>query len=54
MSNKPKKVAFNLKPQGINGSFAKPLLAYPSTGAANVPLDATVLPPFGTFVAEVN
>jgi alpha-glucosidase len=54
MSNKPKKVAFNLKPQGINGSFAKPLLAYPSTGATNVPLDAVSLPPFGTLIAAVR
>jgi len=54
MSNKPKKVAFNLKPQGINGSFAKSLLAYPSTGATNVPLDAVSLPPFGTLIAAVR
>jgi hypothetical protein len=53
MSNKPKKVAFNLKPQGINGSIAKSLLAYP-TSTTEVRLDATVLPPFGMFVAEVN
>jgi alpha-glucosidase len=54
MSNKSKKVAFNLKPQGIDSNSAKPLLAYPKTGALDIPLDAISLPPFGTFVAAVK
>ena len=54
ISNKSKTVAFNLKPQGITGDSAKPLLAYPSTSAIDVPLNAISLPPFGTLVTEVK
>jgi alpha-glucosidase len=54
MSNKSKKVAFDLKPQGITGHSAKSLLVYPSQSATEVPLNAVSLPPFGTFVAEIK
>jgi alpha-glucosidase len=54
MSNQPKTVAFDLKAQGISGSTAKPLFAYPATSATHVPLDAISLPPFGTLVAAVK
>jgi alpha-glucosidase len=54
MSNKSKKVNFNLKPQGIHGNSAKPLFAYPNTNTAEVSLDAVSVPAFGTFVAEVK
>jgi alpha-glucosidase len=54
MSNKSKKVTFDLKPRGIRGNSAKLLLTYPSTSTTEVPLDVISLPPFGTFVAEVK
>ena len=54
MSNKSKKATFDLKPKGITGNSAKPLLSYPSTSASEVPLDAISLPPFGTLVAGVK
>jgi len=54
MSNKSKKVALALKPQGITSNSAKPLLSYPSTTATIVRLDAILLPPFGTLVAAVK
>ena len=54
MSNKSKKVTFDLKPQGITGNSAKPLVSYPKTSAISVPLDAISLPPFGTLVGAVK
>ena len=54
MSNQPKKVAFDLKQQGISGNSAKPLLSYPNTIAIELPLDAVPLPPFGMLVAAVK
>jgi alpha-glucosidase len=54
MSNQPKSVVFDLKPQSISGSTARPLLVYPSTSATNVPLGTISLPPFGTLVAAVK
>jgi alpha-glucosidase len=54
MSNQPKKVAFDLKPQGISSNSAKPLLSYPNTGASESLLQAISLPPFGTLVVEVK
>ena len=54
MSYKSKKVAVNLKAQGIRGNSAKLLLSYPSISATEVPMDAISLPPFGTFVAEME
>jgi len=54
MSYKSKKVAVNLKAQGIRGNSAKLLLSYPSISTTEVPMDAISLPPFGTFVAEME
>jgi alpha-glucosidase len=54
MSNKPKTVAFDLKPQGIISSTAKALLAFPQNNAADVPLKAVSLPPFATLVATLK
>jgi len=54
MSNKSKTVAFNLKPQGITGNSANPLLTYPKTNATEVPLSAISLPPFATHVSAVK
>jgi alpha-glucosidase len=54
MSNQPKKVALDLKPEGIDSNGAKPLLTYPKASPTEVPLDAISLPPFGTLVAAVK
>jgi len=54
MSGKPKTVACDLKPQGILGDSAKPLLAFPQYNAAEVPLNAVSLPPFATLVAALK
>jgi alpha-glucosidase len=54
MSNQPKSVVFDLRPQSISGSTARPLLVYPPTSATNVPLGTISLPPFGTLVAAVK
>jgi hypothetical protein len=54
MSNKSKKIAFDLKPHGIPGSSAKLLLTYPNNSAAEIRLDAISLPPFGTLIAAVK
>jgi len=54
MSNQAKTVSFDLMPEEISGSSAKPLLSNPSTGTAAVPLNAVPMAPFGTFVGEVK
>ena len=54
MSGKPKTAAFNLKPQGILGDSAIPLLAFPQNNMAEVPLNAISLPPFATLVAAIR
>jgi hypothetical protein len=54
MSNKSKTVAFDLKPQGITGHSAKPMLAYPNRSVIEIPLKTISLPPFGTIVAAVK
>jgi len=53
MSNQPKTVSFDLKPEGITGNAVKPLLSNPSTHAA-MPLNAVLVAPFGTFVGAVK
>ena len=54
MSKTPKTLAFDLKPEGINGRSAKPLLSNPSSKASAVPLNALRIAPFGTFVGAVE
>jgi alpha-glucosidase len=54
MSNKSKKVALDLKTQGLTGNTAKPLLAYPKSSATEIPLDAVPIVPFATLVAAVK
>ena len=54
MSDKSKTVAFDLNPQGIARSSAKPLLAYPKSSSVKVSLDAIALSPFGTLVVSVE
>ena len=54
MSGKPKTLAFDLKPEGISGSSAKPLLSNPNISAPTVPLNALQVAPFGTFVGAVR
>jgi alpha-glucosidase len=54
MSNKSKTVSWDLKPQGLSGSSAKPLLAYPKSSAIKASLDTTYLPPFGTLVISIE
>ena len=53
MSNQPKTVSFDLKPEGITGNAVKPLLSNPSTHAA-MPLNAVLVAPFGTFIGAVK
>ena len=54
MSSKSKKVAFDLKPQGITRNSAKPLLSYPHNDTIEVPLGAVSLPPFATLVVAIK
>jgi alpha-glucosidase len=54
MSGKPKMLTFDLKAEGISGSSARPLLSNPKTSAAEVPLDAVPVAPFGTFIGAVE
>ncbi len=53
MSNQPKTVSFDLKPEGITGNAVKPLLSNPSTHAA-MPLNAVLVASFGTFIGAVK
>ena len=50
MSNQPKTMSYNLKPQGISAVTVRPLLANPGTKVTAVSLNALPLPPFATFV----
>ena len=54
MSSQAKKLAFDLKPYGINDESAKPLLRYPGNDATTMPIKEVDLPPFGTLVASVK
>jgi alpha-glucosidase len=54
MSKHSKTVAFDLRPQGITGISAKPLIRYPNSNVTLVPLSAVPLAPFGTIVASVE
>jgi alpha-glucosidase len=54
MSNLPKNVTFDLKPEGISDSSGKTLLAYPKTIETEIPMSTVPLPPFATLVATVK
>jgi alpha-glucosidase len=54
MSNRPKTLAFDLKPEGISGGSAQPLLSNPATSTPAAPLNALQVAPFGTFVGAVR
>jgi alpha-glucosidase len=54
MSKKPKTLSFDLKPEGVAGDSARPLLSNPGVKTASVPLNAVQVAPFGTFVGAVQ
>jgi alpha-glucosidase len=54
MSGSAQTLKFDLKPQGIAGNSAKPLLLAPQAGAKDMKLDNVTIPPFGVVVAEVK
>ena len=54
MSNRPKTVAFDLRPFGISSSAAQVLLSNPKANAGVMPLNAVQVAPFGAFIGAIK